>query len=66
MTRPGWHPGTTVEPLIIPVPELTPGRHTIELAIQGIRPCGPDGGHGYWRTSVVVVADEPWPTPQGP
>jgi hypothetical protein len=64
--RSGWHPGLMVEPYIIPVPELTPGTHHIQLEIDGIRrkgPTGPDGKrhHGYFAVSAVVVADEPWP-----
>ncbi len=60
--RSGWHPGLVVEPLMIPVPELGPGPHTIELQIKDIRPKKPDDeDHGYWVVSAVVVADEPWP-----
>ncbi|MCI0675604.1 MAG: hypothetical protein L0Y42_07505 [Phycisphaerales bacterium] len=58
--RSGWHPGRIVEPVRIPVPELTAGKHTLELEIRGIRPKD-DKGHGYWRLSAVAVADEPWP-----
>lgn len=64
LDRSGWHPGKFVEPLRVPAPELTPGPHTIELEIVGIRPPDakdPTGHHGYWRTSVIAVADEPWP-----
>jgi len=77
LDRTGWHPGQVVEPFIIPVPELTPGTHTIQLIIQNIRPkpghadpqaqrqnTGPDPDsehHGYWVISAMVVADEPWP-----
>jgi hypothetical protein len=64
--RSGWTPGLVVEPLMIPVPELTPGRHIVELEILGIRPRSPltvDGKrhHGYWVESAVLVADDPWP-----
>lgn len=59
--RSGWHPGTVVEPLRLPVPELTPGTHTVEIEIVGIRPKDAKTHHGYWRTSAIVVADEPWP-----
>lgn len=65
LDRSGWHPGTTVEPLIIPLPELTPGPHTIELRIRGIRPKSPPDPndnnkehHGYWAVSAVLVADD--------
>ncbi|MHC4416658.1 MAG: peptide-N-glycosidase F-related protein [Planctomycetota bacterium] len=64
--RSGWHPGTAVEPLLIPAPELTAGRHAIELEILDIRPKEAGAkGFGYWRVSAVIVADEPWPRGAG-
>ena len=66
LDRSGWHPGLEVEPTIVPLPELTPGEHEIELSIRDIRPPDPDdpdAGYGYWRISAIVVADEPWPQP---
>ena len=64
--RSGWQPGLVVEPLLVPVPELTPGRHEITLEVLGIRPGDRDHAHGYWRISGVVLADEPWPAPAAP
>ena len=61
LDRSGWQPGLVIEPLLVPVPELTPGRHEISLEVLGIRPEGMDHAHGYWRISGVVLADEPWP-----
>ena len=64
LDRAGWHPGMIVEPLRIPAPELTPGKHSIELEIVGIRAADPKdskGDHGYWRACAIAVADEPWP-----
>ena len=61
LDRTGWQPGLVVEPLLVPVPELTPGRHEITLEVLGIRPEGMDHAHGYWRISGVLLADEPWP-----
>jgi len=60
--RAGWIPGERVEALMLPMPELTPGPHTIEIFVEGILPPseGGDSG-GYWRFSAVVLADEPWP-----
>lgn len=61
LDRAGWAPGTAVSGLVIPVPELTPGRHRVELVIDGIRPRDPgpdDGDHGYFAVSVTVLADE--------
>lgn len=62
LDRSGWVPGDIVKPLIIPAPELDAGEHTIELEIIGIRPKTPNNPeHGFWRVSIAVVADEPWP-----
>jgi len=61
LDRSGWRPGAIVAPRHIPLPELTPGEHVIELTINGIRPEGPEGEHGYWRSSAIMLADEPWP-----
>jgi len=64
LDRSGWAPGHVVWPRTIPVPELTPGEHTIEMEILDIRPQPPgdeDGPHGYWRVTVIAIADEPWP-----
>jgi hypothetical protein len=61
LDRSGWQPGLVVEPLVVPVPELTPGPHEITLEVLGIRPEEMDHAHGYWRISGVVLADEPWP-----
>ena len=62
--RSGWTPGLVVEPYVIPLQELSPGLHKIELEIQGIRAKDPGkdpGGLGYWYVSATVIADEPWP-----
>ncbi|HRP62675.1 MAG TPA: peptide-N-glycosidase F-related protein [Phycisphaerales bacterium] len=64
LDRSGWHPGLVVTPMQVPLPELSPGAHHIELEVVGIRPADPEdelGDHGYWRISGVVVADEVWP-----
>jgi hypothetical protein len=64
LDRSGWAAGRAVEPLLIPLDELTPGRHEITLAVQGIRPAevlpdSPARPHGYFVVSAVVVADAP-------
>jgi len=41
LDRAGWHPGQIVDALVVPLPELTPGRHVIELEVLGIRTPGP-------------------------
>ncbi len=65
LDRSGWHPGQVVSPLLVPLPELRPGRHRIELEILDIRPPDASGARGYWRLSAVLVADEPWPQGAG-
>jgi hypothetical protein len=58
--RSGWTPGLAVIPTVIPLEELTPGIHRIELEVQGIR-AKDQSGLGYWFVSATVIADEPWP-----
>ena len=62
LDRSGWHPARVVEPLIIPLPELTPGVHRIELEVLDIRaPSETSNERGFWRVSAIVIADQPWP-----
>lgn len=61
LDRSGWRCGEVVQPLFMPVAELAPGTHTIEVEILGIRSKDQFGNHGYWRVSAIAVADEPWP-----
>ena len=65
LDRSGWLPGLLVEPLHIPLAELTTGTHIIELEILNVRPKD-QAGYGYWRVSAIAVADEPWPNDEGP
>lgn len=65
--RAGWIPGSIVHPVRVPLPELTPGRHTIEIEVVGIPGWDVDTAeHGYWILSAAVVVDEPWPSPSPP
>ena len=34
---------------------LTPGPHTIDVTVEGIRPKGEDGQLGYWRVSAALI-----------
>jgi len=62
--RAGWMPGSLVKPVLIPLPEIRPGKHTIEIEIQNIhRAEEKDGRDGYWITSVIILIDEAWPSP---
>lgn len=54
-SRSGWCPGDAVEPVAIDATEaMTAGSHEVAFRVEGIRPKD-DGGHGYWRVSVVAV-----------
>lgn len=60
LDRSGWVPGQKVEPRILPLPELTPGIHTVTLELLGTTPQS-DGNQpveGYWMQSAAVVADD--------
>ncbi len=61
--RSGWVPGRLVEPFIIPLDELTPGRHRVEVEILDIRETPKDQPPDHWRISMSVVADQAWPSP---
>lgn len=55
LSRSGWCPGTAVDPVIVPLPELTPGRHVIRVAI----PMGPPEGDSFsaWNVSGVLLGE---------
>ena len=52
-SRSGWCPGATVSPVIIPLENLGPGRHRLEVAI----PMGPREGGSFssWNVSGVLI-----------
>ena len=52
-SRSGWCPGTTVSPHYIPLPDLGPGRHRLEIAIPAGAPEG--GSFSAWNVSAVVM-----------
>jgi len=55
-SRSGWCPGDAVRPMEFDLTDhLTPGRHTIRFAIEGIRPADADGQFGYWRVSAALI-----------
>ena len=59
LDRSGWVPGRIVEAKILPLPELTPGPHTVTLELLGLAPKTDldEPLEGYWMQSAVVVAD---------
>jgi hypothetical protein len=55
-SRSGWCPGTEVVPAEFDLTDaLTPGRHTLRFAIEGMRPKDAKGNYGYWRVSAALV-----------
>lgn len=54
-SRSGWCPGTTVSPVIVPLDDLAPGRHRIEVII----PMGPREGGSFssWNVSGVLLGE---------
>lgn len=55
LSRSGWCPGTAVSPWVVPLPELSPGRHFIEVAIPAGAPEG--GSFSAWNVSGVLLGE---------
>jgi hypothetical protein len=55
-SRSGWCPGAAVSPLLVPLPDLAPGRHTVRVAI----PLGAPEGTSFsaWNVSGVLVGEQ--------
>ncbi|RPD38007.1 PNGase F N-terminal domain-containing protein [Chitinophaga barathri] len=56
LSRSNWCPGTLTLPVDIPLPELTPGRHTLQVAIPLGKPEG--GSFSFWNVSGVLIGDQ--------
>lgn len=54
-SRSGWCPGTTTNPVYIPLPELKPGWHTITVAIPEGKPAGTS--FSFWNVSGVLLGE---------
>jgi hypothetical protein len=54
-SRSGWCPGAAVSPMILPLPDLAPGRHTVRVTI----PLGAPEGTSFsaWNVSGVLVGE---------
>lgn len=54
-SRSGWCPGATVNPLVIPLPGLAPGRHRFSVTI----PAGAAEGGSFsaWNVSAVLTGE---------
>lgn len=64
--RSGWVPGRLVEPLVIPLDELAPGRHRLEFEVLDIRDTPKEQPPDHWRVSMSIVADQAWPATTAP
>jgi len=52
-SRSGWCPGSSSEPLVIPLDNLTPGRHVISVTVPLGEPEG--GSFSHWNISGVLT-----------
>lgn len=55
LSRSGWCPGTLTNPISIPINDLTPGEHTLQVAI----PLGASEGGSFssWNVSGVLIGE---------
>lgn len=56
LSRSNWCPGTLTLPTDIPLPQLTPGLHTIQVAIPLGKPEG--GSFSFWNVSGVLIGEQ--------
>ncbi len=56
LSRSNWCPGTLTLPVDIPLPELAPGKHTLQVAIPLGKPEG--GSFSFWNVSGVLIGDK--------
>lgn len=56
LSRSNWCPGTLTLPADIPLPELAPGKHTLQVAIPLGKPEG--GSFSFWNVSGVLIGDK--------
>lgn len=54
-SRSGWCPGTTTNPVFIPLPDLKPGWHTFTVAIPEGKPAG--SSFSFWNVSGVLTGE---------
>ena len=61
-SRSGWCPGVEVLPMEFDLTDhLTPGKHRIRIAVEGMRPKDAKGNFGYWRISAAMVGWDKMP-----
>ncbi|HET9951343.1 MAG TPA: peptide-N-glycosidase F-related protein [Candidatus Eisenbacteria bacterium] len=58
-SRSGWCPSQEVVPMEFDLTDhLTPGKHSVRFAVEGMRPKDKEGHYGYWRLSACLVGWE--------
>uniref|UniRef100_UPI00263145A6 peptide-N-glycosidase F-related protein n=1 Tax=Chitinophaga sp. TaxID=1869181 RepID=UPI00263145A6 len=56
LSRSNWCPGTLTLPVDVPMPQLTPGKHTIQVAIPQGKPEG--GSFSFWNVSGILIGEQ--------
>ncbi|MNY27679.1 hypothetical protein D3C86_1616030 [compost metagenome] len=56
LSRSNWCPGTITLPVEIPLPDLKPGKHTLQVAIPLGKPEG--GSFSAWNVSATLIGDK--------
>lgn len=56
LSRSNWCPGTLTLPVDVPLPDLAPGKHTLQVAIPLGKPEG--GSFSFWNVSGVLIGDK--------
>lgn len=56
LSRSNWCPGTLTSPVIISLPDITPGLHTIQVAIPQGKPEG--SSQSFWNVSGTLIGEK--------
>ncbi|MEC5147821.1 PNGase F N-terminal domain-containing protein [Chitinophaga sp. 212800010-3] len=56
LSRSNWCPGTLTSPVIISLPDIAPGRHTIQVAIPQGKPEG--SSQSFWNVSGTLIGEK--------
>jgi hypothetical protein len=54
-SRSGWCPGTATNPVFFPLGDITPGKHTLSVAIPIGKPEG--GSFSAWNVSAILIGE---------
>jgi len=56
LSRSNWCPGTLTSPVFISLPDITPGQHTIQVAIPQGKPEG--SSQSFWNVSGTLIGEK--------